>query len=274
MKVAIQGIEGCFHQIAANKYFKYNVDVLPCLTFDELVQNVHDQNGCELGIMAIENSIAGSLLQNYRLLQNNKLKVIGEIYLRIDQHLIAPKGTKLSDIEEIYSHPMAIYQCDQFLKTMNNIRLIEKEDTALSVKNLTNNPNDLTKAAIGSDLAAGIYGMEIIEKAIQTNKNNYTRFLVVSKTYNTDLENTDKSSVYIVVNHTKGSLAKVLDIIAKNNINLSKLQSFPILGSDWQYYFHLDLEYDSYQDFKNATTQIKDYIQDIIILGNYKKGVK
>jgi len=274
MRIAIQGIEGCFHQIAANKYFNHRVDVLPCLTFDELVHNVHNQKGCDLGIMAIENSIAGSLLQNYRLLQDNELKIIGEIYLRIDQHLIAPKGTKLNQIKEVHSHPMAIYQCDQFLKTMNGIRLIEKEDTALSVKNLATNSNNTTKAAIGSDLAADIYGMEVIERSIETNKKNYTRFLVVSKEHNKDLENTNKSSVYIVVKHTKGSLAKVLDIIAKNNINLSKLQSFPITGSDWQYYFHLDLEYDKYQGFENTKSEIKNYIQDIIVLGNYKKGEK
>ena len=272
MRIAIQGIEGCFHQIAPNKYFGRHVDVLPCLTFDELVRNVYDQKDCELGIMAIENSIAGSLLQNYRLLQDNELKIIGETFLRIDQHLIAPKGTQINDIKEIHSHPMAIYQCDEFLNTMNDIRLIEKEDTALSVKNLAENPNNIIKAAIGSDLAAEIYGMEVIRRSIETNKKNYTRFLIISKEHNSDLENTNKSSMYIVVHHTKGSLAKVLDIIAKHNINLSKLQSFPIIGSDWQYYFHLDLEYDRYEDFKNAKDQIEDYTQDIIVLGNYKKG--
>lgn len=274
MKIAIQGIEGCFHQIAANKYFGYNIPVLPCLTFDELVLNVHRQNDCDLGIMAIENSIAGSLLQNYRLLQENELKIIGEIYLRINQHLIAPKGTKIKDIKEVHSHPMAIYQCDEFLNTMGGVHLIEKEDTALSVKNLANQTDNSTKAAIGSDLAADIYGMEIIKRSIETNKKNYTRFLIVSKNHNTDLENTNKASIYIVVNHTKGSLAKVLDLIAKNDINLSKLQSFPILGSNWQYYFHLDLEYDNYQDFKNTLKGIADYTEDIIILGNYKKGKK
>lgn len=273
MKIAIQGIQGCFHQIAANKFFSKEMDVLPCLTFDELVRNVSNQNNCDLGIMAIENSIAGSLLQNYRLLQKNNLKVIGETYLRIEQNLIVPKGVKINEIEEVHSHPMAIYQCDEFLNSLPGVKLVEMEDTALSVKNLSNK-SSIKKAAIGSNLSAEIYKMEIIKKSIETNKKNYTRFLIISKNEVENLSETDKASIYLELDNEKGSLARVLQVITNNNINLSKLQSYPIIGSNWLYYFHLDLEYDSYRDFNNMIGEIEKHTASIKVLGNYIKGEK
>ena len=273
MKIAIQGIEGCFHQIAANNYFNYQVDVLPCLSFDDLVKNVQQENSCDLGIMAIENSIAGSLLQNYKLLQKNGLNIIGESYLRIEQNLIVPKGLALEEIEEVHSHPMAIYQCDDFLSNLKGAKVIEMEDTALSVKNLqTKSP--LKKAAIGSALSAEIYGMEIAKKSIETNKKNYTRFLIISKNETEDLSATNKASIYLELDDQQGSLAKVLEVISTNNINLSKVQSYPIVGSNWQYYFHLDLEYDVYRDFQTMLLQIEHHTTNIKLLGNYKKGIK
>ncbi len=273
MKIAIQGIEGCFHQIAANNYFNDNVDVLPCLSFEEVVDNVENEDSCDLGIMAIENSIAGSLLQNYKLLQKNGLKIIGETYLRIEQNLIVPEGLALNEIEEVHSHPMAIYQCEDFLSQLPKAKLIEMEDTALSVKNLQTKSN-LKKAAIGSSLSAEIYGMEIAKKSIETNKKNYTRFLIISKEEVQDLNKTNKASIYLELDHQKGSLAKVLEVISKNDINLSKVQSYPIVGSNWQYYFHLDLEYDVYRDFKTMLLQIEHHTTNIKVLGNYKKGIK
>ncbi len=273
MKIAIQGVEGCFHQIAANNYFNDNIEVQPCLTFEELIDSVKTNDGSDLGIMAIENTIAGSILQNYRLLQKNNLKIIGEYYLKIEQNLIVPKGLKLNEIEEIHSHPMAIYQCDDFLNSLTTTKIIEMEDTALSVKNLNNDPN-VKKAAIGSSLSAEIYGMEILEKSIQTNKKNYTRFLVIANEYVTDLKKTDKASIYIELHHEKGSLSKVLQTISHNNINLTKIQSYPIIGSDWMYYFHIDLEYDTYRDFDNMILQIEHHTTSVKILGNYKKGKK
>jgi prephenate dehydratase len=273
MKIAIQGIEGCFHQIAANNYFDHKIDVLPCLSFDELVENVRNENSCDLGIMAIENSIAGSLLQNYKLLQKNGLKIIGETYLRIEQNLIVPEGLALDEIEEVHSHPMAIYQCEDFLISLPNAKLIEMEDTALSVKNLETK-STLKKAAIGSSLSAEMYGMDIAKKSIETNKKNYTRFLIISKKEPENLNETNKASIYLEIADQQGSLAKVLGIIAKNKINLSKVQSYPIVGSDWKYYFHLDLEYDVYRDFKTMLLQIEHHTTSIRILGNYKKGIK
>lgn len=273
MKIAIQGVEGCFHQIAANNYFNDNVEVQPCLTFDELIESVKSIGGSDLGIMAIENTIAGSILQNYKLLQKNNLKIIGESYLKIEQNLIVPKGLKLNEIEEIHSHPMAIYQCDDFLNALPTAKIVEMEDTALSVKNLQHNTT-VKKAAIGSSLSAEIYGMEILEKSIQTNKKNYTRFLVIGKDEVEDLKSTDKASIYLELDHKKGSLAKVLQIISHNNINLSKIQSYPIIGSEWMYYFHIDLEYDAYRDFNNMILQIEHHTTSAKVLGNYKKGTK
>ena len=271
MRIAIQGIKGCFHQIAANNYFGYSVDVKECLTFNDVVFSVKNQDNCSLGIMAIENTIAGSLLQNYRLLQKNNLNIIGETYLRIQQNLIAPKGTQLSEIKEINSHPMAIYQCEDYLNSMHNVKVVETEDTALSVKNLQNISN-VKRAAIGSSLSAEIYKMNILEKSIETNKKNYTRFLIISNYANSNLEESNKASIYLELDNKKGSLANVLQIISTNNINLSKLQSYPIIGTSWQYYFHLDLEYEKYSDFKNSIEKIKPYISGIKILGNYSRG--
>jgi len=273
MRIAIQGIKGCFHQIAANNYFGSSVDVKECLTFHDLVSSVKNKDSCNLGIMAIENSIAGSLLQNYRLLQKNNLNIIGETYLRIQQNLIAPKGIKLAEIKEIHSHPMAIYQCETYLNSISNVKVVETEDTALSVKNLQNISN-LKRAAIGSSLSAEIYKMNILEKSIETNKKNYTRFLIISNDASSNLEESNKASIYLELDNKKGSLANVLQIISANNINLSKLQSYPIIGSNWQYYFHLDLEYEEFSDFNNSIKQINPYISGIKILGNYIKGIK
>lgn len=273
MKIAIQGIEGCFHQIAANKYFNKEVDVLCCSSFPELVTEVANGTNCDMGIMAIENSIAGSILQNYKLLQQSDLKIVGEVYLPIVQNLIAFPGTTIDDIEEIHSHPMAIYQCGDFLSTLKTIKVIETEDTAASVKRIKEN-NWKTKAAISSDLSASIYGMEILAPSIETNKENYTRFLLLSKNEIENVKNSNKASIYFSVKNSKGSLAKVLELISKNNINLTKLQSFPIVGKSWQYYFHSDLEYDAYSNFNNLMLQLVNHTTELKILGNYKKGKK
>lgn len=273
MKVAIQGIQGCFHQIAANKYFKKDVDVLCCDSFPLLVKEVKQGENCDYGIMAIENSIAGSILQNYKLLQQSNLKIVGEVYLPIVQNLIAFPGTKIEDIEEVHSHPMAIYQCYDYLNTLKDVKLIETDDTAASVKRVKEN-NWRNKAAISSELSSIIYGMEILEASIETNKQNYTRFLILSKTEVAKTKDTDKASIYFSLDNIKGSLAKVLELIAKNDINLTKLQSFPIVGASWQYYFHADLEYSAHNNFNNAILHIKNNTSELKILGNYKKAIK
>ncbi|MCB9360341.1 MAG: prephenate dehydratase [Flavobacteriales bacterium] len=273
MRIAIQGIEGCFHQIAANKHFEKEVDVLCCESFPSLITEVEKGTNCDLAIMAIENTIAGSILQNYKLLQQSSLKIIGEVYIPIVQNLIGIPGVKLSEIEEIHSHPMAIYQCSDFLSSFKNVKVIETDDTAASVKRIKDN-NWTTKAAISSELSAAIYEMEILTSSIETNKENYTRFLILSKNEVENVKKTNKGSIYFSLSNDKGSLAKVLELIAKNNINLTKLQSFPIIGSSWQYYFHSDLEYEAYTNFNNLFLQLKNHTVEIKILGNYIKGQK
>jgi prephenate dehydratase len=273
MKIAIQGIQGCFHQIAANKFFNQTVDVLCCDSFPKLVREVEEAKNCDFGIMAIENSIAGSILQNYKLLQQSNLKIIGEISLSIVQNLIAFPGTQVHAIEEVHSHPMALYQCSDFLDTLENVKLIETDDTAASVKRIKEN-KWVNKAAISSDLSASIYEMEVVAASIESNKQNYTRFLILGKNEIEDVRNTNKASIYFSLSDTPGSLAKVLDIIAKNGINVTKLQSYPIVGSNWQYYFHSDLEYTAYSSFNTTILQLQNHTSELKILGNYKKGLQ
>lgn len=272
MKVAIQGVEGCFHQIAANEYFKEAVDFLYCESFPKLVTEVQENKNCNLGIMAIENSIAGSILQNYNLLHQAGLHIIGETYLPIVQNLIALPGTKISTITEVFSHPMAIYQCCDFLNTLPGIKLVEKEDTAGSVKEIKEN-NLTDRAAIASSLAADIYCMEILAASIETHKNNYTRFLIISPQANKEEATANKASLYFSVPHTTGSLSKVLAVIAFYNINLVKIHSYPIMGENWQYYFYVDLEFDNLELYQKMKEEISSLTRQLKVLGIYKKEI-
>lgn len=270
-KVSIQGFEGCFHQEAANKFFGAEVNVICCSTFREVVKIAEHKNESDAGIMAIENSIAGSILPNYNLLQKSKLKIIGEVYLHIRQNLMVNPGVKLNDIREVHSHPMAILQCDKFLDK-HNWKLVETEDTALSAKQVHQHRSKHI-AAIASRLAAEIYQLEIIAPNIHTLKNNYTRFLVLQKAGEVqETENANKASINFHTDHSRGSLARVLSNIADAGINLSKLQSMPIPGSDFKYSFHADLEFESRQQLAKALATIKDKTDSLQILGIYKNG--
>lgn len=273
MKIAIQGFEGCFHQIAAESYFGKKTEITPCATFGELVKRVSQRQDADAGVMAIENSIAGSILPNYHLLQKSGLKVNGEIYLHVRQHLMMMPGQGLDDVREVHSHPMALLQCAGFLDRYTHWRLVETEDTALSAKMVRQHKAQHV-AAIASRLAAELFGLEIVAPNIQTEKKNYTRFLVLSREENAVKEDhPDKSSVYFHTAHTRGSLAKVLTKIAEGGINLSKLQSFPIPGTEWQYYFHADMEFDSLQQFEKVIETISPLTEGLKVLGIYKRGV-
>jgi prephenate dehydratase len=244
--ICIQGYEGSFHQVAARYFFGKEVEVIPCDTFRELVRLSSDKKLSAGGIMAIENSIAGSILPNYNLLQKSNLKVIGEVYLSISQNLMVNKGVKLEDIKEVHSHPMAILQCLDFLEK-NEWKLVETEDTALSAKHIHRNRSKHA-AAIASKLAAELYEMDVIAPNIQTMKNNVTRFLVLQREKEAaEVTNADKASLYFQTDHSKGILAKVLATIASGGINLSKLQSMPIPGSNFKYGFYADMEFDNAQ---------------------------
>lgn len=271
VKVSIQGFEGSFHQEAANKFFGKGVQVICCSTFRDVVKIAENKNESDGGIMAIENSIAGSILPNYNLLQKSKLKIIGEVYLHIRQNLMVNPGVRLEDIREVHSHPMAIQQCYDFLDK-HNWKLIETEDTALSAKHVHQHRSKHI-AAIASKLASEIYELDMIAPNIHTLKNNYTRFLVLQRAAEVqDIENADKASINFHTDHSKGSLARVLSDIANAGINLSKLQSMPIPGSDFKYSFHADLEFETRQQLTKALASIEDKTDGLQILGIYKNG--
>ncbi len=270
-RIAIQGYEGSFHQVAAQHIFGKTVEVLPCATFRELVKIAEDKKQSDGGIMAIENSIAGSILPNYNLLQKSKLKVTGEVYLSISQNLLVNQGVRLEDIKEVHSHPMAILQCLDYLE-QHNWKLVETEDTALSAKHIHQH-RSRHAAAIASKLAAELFGLEVISANIHTLKNNVTRFLVLQREPETEVaEDADKASVYFQTDHSKGSLARVLTKIADAGINLSKLQSMPIPGSDFKYGFYVDMEFNGRTQLDKVLESIQSLTNTIKIFGIYKQG--
>ena len=271
-KIAIQGFEGSFHQTAALYFFGKQAQVVCCSTFRELIKKAKDKNETDAAVMAIENSIAGSILPNYNLLQNANLKVTGEIYLHIKQNLLVSPGIKLEDIKEVHSHPMAIQQCLDFLDKYN-WKLVETEDTALSAKHIHQHKSKHI-AAIAGKLAAELFQLDILAPNIHTQKNNYTRFLVLQREDEaTEIEDANKASVNFNTDHSKGSLAKVLTKIAEAGINLSKLQSFPIPGSDWLYSFHADMEFDTVKQFNKLVKNILPLTNHFKVYGIYKKGI-
>lgn len=268
---AIQGYEGSFHHMAARFYFDKNVIVIPCDTFKQVIDNAEKTSECKGGIMAIENSIAGSILPNYNLLQKSKLRITGEIYLQISQNLLVNRGVSIEEVREVHSHTMALQQCYHYLDE-HKWKLVETGDTALSAKQVQQRKSKHI-AAIASGLAAELYELEILAPNIQTLKNNYTRFLILQKE-NQALphDNADKASVNFHTDHSQGSLAKVLTRIAGEGINLSKLQSFPIPGSEFKYSFHADMEFESIAQFEKVIKKIKPITKEMKIYGIYKKG--
>jgi prephenate dehydratase len=221
--------------------------------------------------MAIENSIAGSILPNYNLLQKSKLKVVGEVYLSISQNLLVNPGVRLEDIKEVHSHPMAILQCLEYLEK-TNWKIVESDDTALSAKQLHQHKGKHT-AAIASKLAAELFELDVIAPNIQTMKNNFTRFLVLQREKEAvEITNANKASVYFQTNHSKGILAQVLTLIASGGINLSKLQSMPIPGSTFKYGFYADLEFENKQQFNKVMASIESLTNSVKIFGIYQKG--
>jgi prephenate dehydratase len=270
-KVTIQGYEGSFHQEAARQFFGKEVEVIPCATFREVVKIGANKKESDGAVMAIENSIAGSILPNYNLLQKSNLKIVGEVYLQIKQNLIVNPGVKLEDIKEVHSHTMALQQCYDFLDK-HKWKLVETEDTALSAKHIYQHKSKHI-AAIASKLAAELYNLDILAPAIQTMKNNYTRFLILQREGAVPvITNANKASVNFVTDHSKGSLARVLSKIAEGGINLSKLQSFPIPGSDFKYSFHADMEFETIDQFHQVIEEMKPSTVELKIYGIYKNG--
>lgn len=270
-KVTIQGYEGSFHQVAARQFYGKTVEVITCDTFREVIKIGSDPKQSDGAVMAIENSIAGSILPNYNLLQKSNLQVIGEVYLQISQNLLVNPGVKLEDIKEVHSHPMAILQCLDFLE-QHPYKLVESEDTALSAK-MVHQHKSKHVAAIASKLAAQLYNLEVIAPDIHTLKNNITRFLILVPTKaKVEIDGANKASIYFQTDHSKGILSKVLAKIAQGGVNLSKLQSMPIPGSTFKYGFYADLEFENKKQFEKVLDSVKTITNSFKVFGLYKKG--
>ncbi|MBO5903269.1 MAG: prephenate dehydratase [Tidjanibacter sp.] len=269
MRVAIQGYEGSFHDIVAREYFGGEIVIVPCDTFKEVAALV-EQGKVERGVMAIENSIAGSILPNYRLLQNDNLQVAGEAILTIRQNLLALPGVKMEDIREVHSHHMALMQCDEFLEN-HRWRLVETEDTALSAKLLAAD-GDTSRAVVASRLAAELFGLKVMAADIHTIKNNYTRFMILKRHDHTIASDANKASLYFSARHEQGSLLKVLREMGSSAVNLTKLQSYPIPSEPWHYMFHVDMEFDSIYEWVRVLDKLQEVAQSVHVYGVYKRG--
>lgn len=270
-KLAIQGGYGSFHEIAALCYFiNEEVEIVPCNTFKDVFNKLKNKE-VELGIVAIENSIAGSILPNYSLLQNSKSKIVGEVYLRICQNLMALPGQKIEDIKEVRSHPMAIMQCESFFEKYPIISLIDSIDTALSAKEISDKKL-IGVGTIASELASEKYGLQILAKSIETDKMNYTRFLILSEDRNDKENNINKASISFSLKHEIGSLSTILSMLSFYNINLTKIQSLPIIGKSWEYQFYVDLTFDDYEIYNKAIGMIIPYTLDFNAMGEYTEG--
>lgn len=268
MKIAIQGIKGSFHHITANQYFGEDIALEECLSFDVMPKLLIAKKVNAI-VMAIENSIAGAILPNYALLDEFNLKINGEVYLPIQHQLMALNNQTINDIKEVWSHPMALNQCKVFLRKYPHIKLVEESDTAEVARLITKNQLKGI-AAIASKKAAEIYGLTIISDNIQTNSENYTRFFILNTTTNTIEFN--KVSIKFITNHEKGSLAEVLNILVKHQLNLTKIQSLPIIDSPWKYSFFADFLIDDNELLQIVLKELKTVVAEIVILGKYNSN--
>lgn len=273
LKVVIQGIEGCFHHLAVNAYYGKDVEIVPADNFAKLVSILSDKNTCDAGIMAIENSIAGSIIQNYGLLQKADIAIEGEVFLRIKQNLMALPGQKIEDLVEVHSHPMAIHQCRDFFNQYPNIKLVEANDTSESAKYIADNKLK-NIGAIAGGLPAQLFKLDILAESIESIANNQTRFLLLRRKEDIITNGGyTKASIYFTTKDKPGSLAYVLNCLTKEQINLSKIQSHPIEGVNWNYFFHLDLEFSEPSQFNKAMCEIEKEVLDLEVLGTYHRGL-
>lgn len=274
-RVAIQGIAGCFHDIAAREYFKgEEIEIIACETFRDVFDTIKKDSSI-IGAVAIENTIAGSLLQNHNLLKESGLKIAGEYKLRIKHNLVALPGQKISDIHEVHSHPIALMQCGDFLQRNKHIKAVESDDTASSAKRVAEE-GKMGVAAICGEMAAEIYGLEILEKGIETNKHNFTRFLIVADSWLTDElskgKSPNKASLVFSLPHEQGSLAMILSILSYYGLNLTKIQSLPIIGREWEYQFYVNLSFTQYVRYTQALSAITPLTKDLKVLGEYQEA--
>lgn len=272
-RVTIQGVAGCYHDAAAREYFKgEDITTIPCDSFPEMF-DVLDNDASLIGILAIENTIAGSLLQNHELLRRSNLQIVGEYKMRISHVLAALPGQSIDELSEVNSHSMALMQCEQFLRRHPNLKMVEKFDTAGSAKEISEDKL-LGHGAVCGEYAANLYGLNILEYGIETNKRNFTRFLIIADPLvagelRPREEQLNKSSIVFTLPHTHGALSKVLTIFSFYDINLSKIQSLPIIGREWEYRFYVDLTFDSYVRYRQSIDAVRPLINDFRILGEY-----
>ncbi len=272
-KIAIQGIKGSFHHQVAQEYFEQEHELDECMSFNDLVQSLVS-NQSQKGVMALENSIAGSIIPNYALIDRNNLYIIGEHYLDIHMNLMVLKGQKIEDIKEVHSHPIALLQCAVFFHQYPHIKLVESGDTAETARRIQE--NKLTGiGAVAAPIAARLYDLEILASGIHTIQSNKTRFVIV-KTKNKEWpkESIDKASVKFELDDTAGSLATVLNVMNNCKLNLTKIQSMPIIETPFQYSFFVDVVFEKYKHFEKAKKILELMTTHFKVLGEYKNGKK
>lgn len=269
--IGIQGIVGSYHHIVAKHFFDNNVVINECLSFDALVDSLV-QNASDQIVMAIENTIAGAILPNYSLIDKYNLQIIGEYFLPINHHLMALPNQTILDIKEVYSHPMALLQCKAFFKRYKHIKLIEDVATAAAAKRIY--MNQLRGVAtIAPKIATDIFKLEVLEKEIQTIKNNETRFVILQKSNSKNkTDSINKATFTFELDHKRGSLAAILNIMNACKLNLTKIQSLPKIQNPWTYMFFADVTFDAYQDFEKAKIIIELMASNVKLLGTYKNG--
>lgn len=272
-QVAIQGVAGCYHEQAAREYFESeSIDVLPCKSFPKLFERLQSDREI-FGIMAIENTIAGALLQNHELLRESQMQIVGEYKLRIKHMVAALPECDIDDIREVNSHPIALMQCQDWLHRHPQVKVVEKSDTAASAEEIAKLHLN-GHAAICSELAANLYGLKILDRGVETNKRNFTRFLILAPEGEVaegmvDRERINKASIVFTLAHSSGALSKVLTMLSFYDLNLTKIQSMPLIGREWEYQFYLDLTFTDYERYQQALTAIRPFTNYIKNLGEY-----
>ena len=272
LNIGIQGIKGSYHHIASESYFNKNFNLRECLTFDHLVNEI-EKSEIDMGVMAIENSIAGSIIPNYALIDQNNLIIVGEVYLKINHNLMALNGQNINQINEVFSHPMALLQCKSFFSEYPHIRLVESDDTAYEARRISKN-NLKGVAAIASIEAAKYYNLNLLFKSIQTIKNNITRFVIIKKRTNQPIiDNINKASLKFILDDKRGSLAAVLNAMSDCKLNLTKIQSLPVIEKPGKYAFFVDLIFDDINNYLKAKKILSIMASHFKVLGEYSNGL-
>lgn len=273
LRVSIQGYPGAFHEVAARHFFTNRpLEIVAAHTFEDVIEQLLAGKS-DTALMAIENTLAGSLMSNYELLNSHDLRITGEVYLRIKQNLMALPGTSLEDLREVYSHPIAIAQCRKYFQQYPNIRLIEAADTALSARHVKES-GDISRGAIAATTAAELYELNILAAGIETNPLNHTRFLVLNRDKYGGQDSGNKVSLSFTTSHEAGCLYQVLAILAAYKINLTKIQSRPIIGKPWEYRFFVDFIAAGAIGWEQALESIRPITKELKVLGVYQEGEK